>query len=378
MKAGLLAYGFETCPNDDKIIRKRQDDGHFLLAAIVVDNIIYMSTNDELERQLIESLQACGYTVKTEASDKFIGMQLEYLSDGDLLLHQKRYETKLMAKHNITKTAATPLPASWSLSNHIMDKSSEPFNQKSYQQIVGDIIYLGLTNTGILHANSAVAQKTHYCSKRVYEAVIHILEYINGHPKQGIIHRASREPYLPLTEILDRPIAILFSHDGAHNPMSGSALPRDQAGYYEKLYDWENGVIQAVSKALRITLSSSETEVACLVLAMRNSLDTYFLLNWIGFKRISRFISHGDNTSCLQLCTELTASQRRSRHFNMYTAWIREFVDNHILSMYHTSERDLTANALTKRVAATEQQWAADDAYTRIQVPSYINFQCCT
>ena len=74
--------------------------------------------------------------------------------------------------------------------------------------------------------------------------------------------------------------------------MSGSALPRDQAGYYEKLYDWENGAIQAVSKALRITLSSSETEVACLVLAMRNSLDTYFLLNWIGFKRISRFVSH--------------------------------------------------------------------------------------
>ena len=45
----------------------------------------------------------------------------------------------------------------------------------------------------------------------------------------------------------------------------------------------------------------------------------------------------------------------------MYTAWIREFVDNHILSMYHTSERDLTANALTRRVAATEQQWAVDD-----------------
>ena len=147
-----------------------------------------------------------------------------------------------MAKHNITKTAATPLPANWSLSNPIMDKSSEPpFNQKSYQQIVGDIIYLGLTNTGILHANSAVTQKTHYCSKRDYEAVTHILEYINGHPKQGIIYRASREPHTPLTEILDRPIAILFSHDGAHNPMSGSALPRDQAGYYEKLYDWENG-----------------------------------------------------------------------------------------------------------------------------------------
>jgi hypothetical protein len=306
-------------------------------------------------------MRECGYTVKVEASDKFIGMQIEYLANGDIHLHQGRHESKLMVKYNITKTASTPLPSNWSLSNHIKDGSSEPIAQKAYQQIVGDIIYLGLTNIGILHANSAVAQKTQYCSKRDYEAVMHVLEYINGHPKQGIIFRASRTHIGPLTEILDRPIALLFSHDGAHNPISGNAAPKDQAGYYEKLYDWENGAIQAMSKALRISLSSTETEVAALVLALRNSLDTYFVLNWIGFKRISRMISHGDSTPSQQLCTELTASQRRSRHFNMNTAWVRDHVDNDIVSLHHTPTLELSANALTKRVASDEQQWAIDD-----------------
>jgi len=361
LKVGLLAYGFKTCPNDDQIICKREDDGNFLLAAKVVDNIIFVATSYKLEEQLTTAMQACGYTVKIEASDKFIGMQIEYMTNGDILLHQLRHESKLIAKYNIARTASTPLPSSWSLSNHIKDGSSAPIVQKTYQQIVGDTIYLGLTNTGILHANSAVAQKTQYCSRRDYDAVVHILEYIKGHPKQGIIFRASRNSMQPLAQILDRPIAILFSHDGAHNPISGNAAPRDQAGYYEKLYDWDNGAIQAVSKALRISLSSTETEVAALVLAMRNSLDTYFVLNWIGFKRIGRIISHGDSTPCQDLCTELTASQRRSRHFNMHTAWVREFVDNNILSLYHTPTNELTANALTKRVASTEQQWAIDD-----------------
>ena len=306
-------------------------------------------------------MRGCGYTVKVEASDKFIGMQIEYLMNGDIHLHQWRHESKLMVKYNIDNTAPTPLPSNWSLSNHIMDGSSVPIAQKTYQQIVGDVIYLGLTGIAILHANSAVAQKTQYCTQRDYDSVVHVLEYINGHPKQGIIFRASRSCTGPLTDILDRPIALLFSHDGAHNPISGNAAPKDQAGYYEKLYEWDNGAIQAVSKALRISLSSTETEVAALVLALSNSLDTYFVLNWIGFKRISQMISHGDSVPCQQLCTALTASQRRSRHFNMHTAWVRDHVENGIVSQYHTHTKELTANALTKRVASDEQQWALDD-----------------
>jgi hypothetical protein len=230
LKAGLLAWGFNTCPNDDQIISKVEEDGNILIAAKVVDNIIYMTTSQALEDQLIEAMRGCGYTVKVEASDKFIGMQIEYLTNGDIHLHQWRHESKLMVKYNINNTAPTPLPSNWSLSNHIMDGSSVPIAQKTYQQIVGDVIYLGLTGIAILHANSAVAQKTQYCTQRDYDSVVHVLEYINGHPKQGIIFRASRSCTGPLTDILDRPIAMLFSHDGAHNPISGNAAPKDQAG----------------------------------------------------------------------------------------------------------------------------------------------------
>ena len=99
----------------------------------------------------------------------------------------------------------------------------------------------------------------------------------------------------PLTELLDRPIKLLFSHDGAHNPMPGNAAPNDQAGYYEELYEWNNGAIQAVSKALRVSPSSTVTEIAVLALALHNSLNTYFVLNWLRCLKISRIISYGDS-----------------------------------------------------------------------------------
>ena len=42
----------------------------------------------------------------------------------------------------------------------------------------------------------------------------------------------------------------------------------------------------------------------------------------------------------------------------MYTAWVRDHVDNGTVTHYQTPTDELTANALTKRVASDEQQWA--------------------
>ena len=128
----------------------------------VVDNTDSLATKPELQYQLINAMQKRGYKVKVEASDKFIGMQIEYLANGDIRLHQGRHDSKMIIKYNITKSASTPLPSNWSLSNHIKDGTSVPIPQKTYQQIVGDVIYLGLAGIATLRANSAVAQKTQY------------------------------------------------------------------------------------------------------------------------------------------------------------------------------------------------------------------------
>lgn len=132
-----------------KIIFKVEDDCNFIWAVKVVDNVLSIATSQHLNEQLVTSMEQSGYTVKNEAPDKFIGMQLESNASGDLLLHQERHEGKLLIKYNITKTAPTPLPSNFSHTNYLTSGESEPIDITSYQRLIGDIIYLSLTNTAI-------------------------------------------------------------------------------------------------------------------------------------------------------------------------------------------------------------------------------------
>jgi transcription-repair coupling factor (superfamily II helicase) len=116
---GFIEHGFKTVPNDDQLIFKVEDDGNFIWAVKVVDNVLSIATSQHLNEQLVTSMEGSGYTVKNEAPDKFIGMQLEWNTSGDLLLHQERHEEKLLIKYNITKTASTPLPSNFSHTNYL-------------------------------------------------------------------------------------------------------------------------------------------------------------------------------------------------------------------------------------------------------------------
>ena len=363
INAGLVAHEFQAVPNDDQIIFKVESDGNFLLAVKVVDNILSVATRQPLQEQLVAAIEASGYQLKDEATDKFVGLQLEWNEDGDLLVHQERHEGKLIEKYGIKKTAVTTLPSNFTQTNYLTSGESEAIDIRDYQRLTGDIIYLQLANTAIPYAISAVSQKTQHFTKRDYEAALHILQYINGHRKQGLIFRRAPVGHRPprLTDILHMPISIYFCTDGAHNAVTTYDNPKDQSGYFIKLYSWYTAAVECVSKTQRITLSSTEAEVASTVLALRSALDLYFILNAIGFKNICRFIAHGDSASGRTLCVEQTGLQKRSKHFNKNAAWVRNFVDANVLAIVHTPTEDLTSNALTKRVTEQEQQWSTDD-----------------
>ena len=101
-------------------------------------------------------------------------------------MHQERHEGKLIEKYDIKKTAVTALPSNFSQANYLISRESEVIDIREYQQLTGDIIYLQLTITAMPYAISAISQKTQHCTRRDYEAALNILQYINGHRKQGL------------------------------------------------------------------------------------------------------------------------------------------------------------------------------------------------
>ena len=128
MTTALLASGFQTLPNDDQIIYKVKTDRNFLLAAKVIDNILFISTLITLQEELIAAMQSAGYTVKIEAKDKIIGMKEERNLNGDYL----RHECNLMTKYDITAKAVTPLPDISVKANYIVTKQIIPTNRRGH------------------------------------------------------------------------------------------------------------------------------------------------------------------------------------------------------------------------------------------------------
>ena len=75
-----------------------------------------------------------------------------------------------------------------------------------------------------------------------------------------------------------------------------------------------------------------------------------FLDNFIGFSNIGQMILEGDNLSSEALITSTSPTQKKSKHFSMLCAWIRQFYDNYLLWPIHTSSELLSSDALTKRL----------------------------
>jgi hypothetical protein len=78
-------------------------------------------------------------------------------------------------------------------------------------------------------------------------------------------------------------------------------------------------------------------------------IDSYFLLNFVGFSNIGQFILEGDNLSAEALYTTVSPTQKRSKHFSMSCAWIRQFYDEYVLWPMHTPSEQLSSDILTKR-----------------------------
>jgi hypothetical protein len=89
LNTGLLAHGFRVCPNDSQLIAINTPDNNFLLAVKVVDNFLFVSMCDTLKELLYEAIRSVGYAILDEATDKFIGTQLQTMRDGSIHMHQE-------------------------------------------------------------------------------------------------------------------------------------------------------------------------------------------------------------------------------------------------------------------------------------------------
>ena len=106
------------------------------------------------------------------------------------------------------------------------------------------------TRFELVHGMSMVSRKTHHCSQRDHDAIMHILQYLNADPSLPLVYL--RAPlYQRATDNRDirffYDIRSFINGDGSNNDHGSKGPPGDQIGFRIKSFPM-NGAIRAVSK----------------------------------------------------------------------------------------------------------------------------------
>ena len=108
----------------------------------------------------------------------FLGMEVLYSEKG-IILHQLKYELKLLKIFELTNCMTTSMTAE---TNHKLDSDVEgdDVDATNFKQLVGSLRYLCDTRPDIFYAVGMVSRLMNKPKWSHYQAVVRILRYING------------------------------------------------------------------------------------------------------------------------------------------------------------------------------------------------------
>jgi len=160
-------------------------------------------TNDVLEasstiegKHLAKSQLASSYEIKDLGKAKFIlGMQIDRNTHGDITLLQEAYCKCLLKRFNITSClpATTPLPPGTILS--IEDYPATPNEENKmkdtpFQEALGLLMWLQVvTRPDLAFSVNILAHFAHNLGKAHWNALKHILAYVQGTKHYGITYK---------------------------------------------------------------------------------------------------------------------------------------------------------------------------------------------
>ena len=110
----LVGYNFKQCDADSCIFVHTNEKGEKTYIALYVDDFLIAGEN-EVDIAEIKCLLATEFDMKDLGiANKFLGMEIEYGSNGSIKIHQKQYARELLARHSMQDCSpvTTPLDTS--------------------------------------------------------------------------------------------------------------------------------------------------------------------------------------------------------------------------------------------------------------------------
>jgi hypothetical protein len=342
--AHLIAHGYFKSDSDPCLFIKLSDTSRTYLWTHVDDT--YCVSTDPAELLLIQSVLQKKFqiTVKNKVSG-YLGVSMKELPDGSIQLLQPKLLQSIFEDCEAYlfsyKSGTYPNPQSRrSFEGH---QDSLPVATKKYGHILGALLYLLKSRPDIATFLSFAGTKSCNPTMGDYKLLMQCVNYLYNTQDVGLIlHRGNALPNSPLT-LTCYVDASYLTHEDA----------RSHTGYCLSLGSFGTFYSRSVKQTL-VATSSTHAEMRALYTLTTEIVFVENLCRELGRPLRLPAIVFEDNAPVLQLTAPVSAKIKKSKHFLMIIAYIKEKVNEGLLSICKIPTAENTADVLTKITSGSE------------------------
>lgn len=328
--------GFQSSTADPCLYVRRTKNSRMYLLIYVDDIVVAVQTESEYQ----DFVKALRMEFKiTELGDLrfFLGIQVR--SDGGtFVLNQKCYITKVLSRFRMENAKISKIPMATGFLQQ-KEEDSEPLqNQDQFQSLVGALLYIAVnTRPDVAIATSILGRRVSKPTKADWNEAKRVLRYL----------KATMDHELHLGNTKQFELECFVDADWA-----GEVGDRkSNTGYIFKLC---GGLINwKCSKQTGVSLSSTEAEYIALAECLQELQWVRKLMDDLGEKLKLPVLVNEDNQSCIALSVA-DRTTRKSKHIDTKYCFVKDLVENGIVTIQYCPTDKMEADLLTKPLGAVK------------------------
>ncbi len=373
LSSHLKSMGLKQSPTSPCIFMGTLiEGGPMIYVGIYVDDIIYFSSDDNVEKAFESKLSTIGDVDFMGRVSHFLGIEFTWkdLPDGNLCvsLTQQSFIESLLDSLGLSFDGSSHYVSPYRSGMHIdsilhqeMSNSDRDRLRLQFQSLVGSLNWLAHTTRPDLSTIvSLLAQHQTMPSQGHYDAALYVVKYLATTRNLGLYFTSSRSS--TLESFLHFPLSqqLLSMSDANWGPQDASVaklpdLPlfvsRSMSAFYIDLF----GPLHWLSKRQTVTAgSSAEAEIYATDECVKFLLELEQLMEFLHIKSIfmpSTNVIYNDNKACVNWSKSCTT--KGLRHIQMKENRVRENIQNQFVQICHVNGKVNLADLFTKEMKDT-------------------------
>jgi hypothetical protein len=332
----LKKFGFR-CLRSDPCAYIKRDRNEMVIITVWVDDLLLFASSDELMQQTKSDLCTEWEVTDLGEPTKIIGVEITQTKES-LTISQKVYIESILKREGLSEINSVSTPLDPNIKLVPNPDGNKGNRSNSFARLLGELQFLAnSTWPDISFAVNRLATYTANPSLQHVTALKRILRYLAGTKNRGII------TYSKTPNNTNRNINIVYGFADA--AFANHDDHKSTSGY---IFLVAGGAITWKSKKqMMIALSSTEAEYVALSEVAREACWLRNLFEELGFPLKFPITIKGDNDSSVSMAKN-QQFHNRSNHIAIRWHWVRELIEQDLITIENCQDPQQTADILTK------------------------------